>query len=85
MEEILGSCFIYISNSEIKSDYTIFIDVPEEYSALEQIDITLRNQISEYMKENNLILSNGEQTFCRRSFADFDELIDDFNFTKIQD
>ncbi len=75
---------IYVNNAIILSDYRIFEDIPDEYNALNQIDYQERQKISEYMKNNNLILCDGEQEF-KRNNGKFEELINSFKFQSIDD
>ena len=72
---------IYVDNTEISADYRVFIDIPEKYGALEQIDPVVRQKIADYMKENNLMLSDGEQEFYMMPDGEFDELIGNFKFS----
>lgn len=68
-------------------DYKMMVYPPEEYSALLQIDISMRKRVASYMKENNLRLKMGEQEFVRNE-PTIDELIDDeygFAFEKIEE
>ena len=53
-------CFneIVVEENEI-ADYTIFMEIPEKYGALEQIPEPIRKTISLYMQANNLKLKEG--------------------------
>ena len=65
------------------ADYKIFVDVPEKYSALKQIEEPIRNTISLYMQANNLKLSEGTHEFSRIN-GSLDEYINkEFQFEKI--
>ena len=66
------------------ADYKIFIDVPEKYDALEQIEEPIRKTISLYMQANNLKLSVGEHEFTRIN-GSLDEYInEEFQFEEIK-
>lgn len=84
----VGMLFQWILTTEIKTDkdysqivvekndiadYSVFIDIPEKYSALEQIEEPIRKTISFYMQANNLKLSEGTHEFTR-----FDGSLDDY-------
>ena len=75
---------IIINNKLNLADYKIFLEIPKEYDAIDQIDPNTRLKLSNYMKENSLILKDGVQTFNRHN-ADFNELILDFKFETIQE
>ena len=47
------------------ADYTVFIEIPEKYSALKQIPEPIRKTISLYMQANDLKLSEGIHHFDR--------------------
>lgn len=65
--------------------YKVFIEIPEEYGALEQIEEPVRKTISLYMKANNLKLAEGTHTFSRRN-GSLDEYInEEFTFEIIED
>jgi hypothetical protein len=89
-----GLVFYKLSTIEIKDlsqiyvqgtfDYEMMINPPEEYSALYQIDLSMREQVAEYMKTNNYKLKEGEQEFIKND-PTFDELINNgFLFEKIE-
>ena len=94
----IGATFQWASTTEIKftkdysqivveendvADYKIFIEIPEKYSALEQIEEPIRKTISLYMQTNNLKLSEGTHKFTRNN-GTLDEYINqEFNFEKI--
>ena len=73
---------IFVEENDV-ADYKIFIDIPEKYGALEQIDEPIRKTISLYMQSNNLKLSAGEQKFTRFD-GSLDEYInEEFKFEEI--
>ena len=94
----VGMLFQWASTTEIKTDkdyrkivveendiadYNIFIDIPEKYSALEQIEEPIRKTISLYMQANNLKLSAGTHNFTRFD-GSLDEYInEEFQFEEI--
>ena len=94
----VGILFQWASTTEIKTDkdysqivvekndiadYSVFIDVPEKYSALEQIEEPIRKTISLYMQANNLKLSAGTHNFTRFD-GSLDEYInEEFQFEEI--
>ena len=94
----VGILFQWASTTEIKTDkdysqivvekndiadYSVFIDVPEKYSALEQIEKPIRKTISLYMQTNNLKLSAGTHNFTRFD-GSLDEYInEEFQFEEI--
>ena len=47
---------IVVKENDI-ADYSIFIDIPEQYEALKQIEEPIRKTISLYMQSNNLKLA----------------------------
>lgn len=66
-------------------DYEMMINPPEEYSALLQIDSSMRGKVAAYMKENDFKLSLGKQEFIRNN-PTFEELIEDgFKFEKMEE
>ena len=66
------------------ADYKIFVDIPEKYGALEQIEEPIRKTISLYMQANNLKLSAGIHEFSRTN-GKLDEYInEEFQFEKIK-
>lgn len=66
-------------------DYKMMITPPEEYSALCQIDLSMRKQVADYMKKNNYKLKIGKQEFVRNN-PTIDELINDgFVFEKMEE
>lgn len=95
----IGALFQWASTTEIKTtkdysqifveendvaDYKIFIDIPEKYGALEQIEEPIRKTISLYMQANNLKLSVGEHEFTRIN-GSLDEYInEEFQFEEIK-
>ncbi len=65
------------------ADYSVFIDIPEQYKALEQIEKPIRKTISLYMQSNNLKLSEGTHEFTRIN-GNLDEYINkEFRFEEI--
>ena len=94
----VGMLFQWASTTEIKTakdyskivveendiaDYNIFIDIPEKYSALEQIEEPIRKTISLCMQANNLKLSAGTHNFTRFD-GSLDEYInEEFQFEEI--
>jgi len=68
------------------ADYTVFLYPSGKYKYLLRLDDKVRYRIAEYMKENNLVLKTGEQTFCAIGDATFEELTtQDFKFEKRQE
>ena len=66
-------------------DYEMMINPTEEYSALYQIDLSMRKEVAEYMKKNNYKLKSGKQEFVR-IHPTIDELINDgFVFEKMSE
>lgn len=66
-------------------DYEMMINPPEEYSALLQIDSSMREKVAAYMKENDFKLSSGKQEFIRNN-PTFEELIEaGFEFEKMKE
>ena len=62
----------------------IFVDIPEQYSTLEQIEKPIRKTISLYMQANDLKLSEGTHEFTRIN-GSLDEYINqEFQFEKIE-
>ncbi len=95
----VGMMYQWASSTEIKTDkeysqitveendiadYRVFIEIPDKYSALEQIDGSARQMISLYMQANNLKLSEGTHRFTR-SDGSLDEYISsEFRFEEIE-
>ena len=95
----VGMLFQWASTTEIKTDkdysqivvekndiadYSIFIDIPEKYSALEHIEEPIRKTISLYMQANNLKLSTGTHEFTRIN-GNLEEYInEEFQFEEIE-
>ena len=95
----VGMLFHWASTTEIKmtkdysqivveendiADYSVFIDMPEKYGALEQIEESIRKTISLYMQANKLKLSEGTHEFTRNG-GSLDEYInEEFQFEKIE-
>ena len=74
---------IFVEENDV-ADYKIFIDVPEKYGVLEQIEEPIRKTISLYMQANNLKLSAGEHEFTRFD-GSLDEYInEEFQFEEIK-
>ena len=68
------------------ADYTVFLYPYGKYKRFLELDDDVRYQIAEYMKENDLVLQVGEQTFCALRDATFEELTtQDFKFEKRQE
>ena len=65
------------------ADYSVFIDIPEQYKALEQIEEPVRKTISLYMQSNNLKLSEGTHEFTRFNGSLDEYLNEEFQFEKI--
>ncbi len=94
----VGMTYHWASTTEIKTtkdysqivveendvvDYKIFLEIPKEYSALEQIEEPIRKTISLYMQANNLKLSEGTHEFTQIN-GNLDEYINqEFRFEKI--
>ena len=73
---------IVVKESDV-ADYSVFIDIPEQYKALEQIEEPIRKTISLYMQSNNLKLSEGTHKFTRIN-GNLDEYInEEFRFEEI--
>ncbi|MBE6606058.1 MAG: hypothetical protein E7635_03375 [Ruminococcaceae bacterium] len=94
----VGMLFQWASTTEIKTDkdysqivvekndiadYNIFIDIPEKYSALEQIEEPIRKTISLYMQANNLKLSTGTHEFTRINGNLGEYINEEFQFEEI--
>ena len=74
---------ILVEENDI-ADYSVFIDIPEKYGALEQIEEPIRKTISLYMQANNLKLSVAIHEFTRIN-GSFDEYInEEFKFDEIK-
>lgn len=94
-----GMTYHWVSTAEIKTakdysqitvgeneivDYSAFLDIPEKYSALEQIEEPIRKTISLYMQANNLKLKEGTHKFTRIN-GTLDEYInEEFHFEEIE-
>ena len=74
---------IMVEEHEI-ADYTIFIEIPEKYGALKQIDEPTRKTISLYMQANNLKLSVGTHRFNRVDGTLEEYLNEEFKFETIK-
>lgn len=74
---------ITVYENEI-ADYTIFIEIPEKYGALQQIDEPIRKTISLYMQANNLKLSEGTHIFNRVDGTLEEYLNEEFKFEAIE-
>ena len=95
----IGMLYEWASTTEIKTakdysqiivkendiaDYKIFADIPEQYSALEQIEEPVRKTISLYMQSNNLKLKEGTHKFTKID-GSFEEYINqEFQFEEIR-
>ncbi len=66
------------------SDYTVFIEIPEKYRALEQIDESVRKTISLYMQANHLKLAEGIHRFNRIDGTLDEYLNEQFKFEPIE-
>ena len=64
-------------------DFSVFINIPEKYKALEQIEEPVRKTISLYMKANNLKLSEGTHRFNRIDGTLEEYLKEEFKFESI--
>ena len=65
-------------------DYNIFLNPDEDTKILNEIPLSLRKAISDYMKKNNLKLKEGHHYF-KRSNGTYEEYINDnFKFEKIE-
>ncbi|MBQ9940067.1 MAG: hypothetical protein IJO74_00800 [Clostridia bacterium] len=73
---------IVVEENDI-ADYKIFIDIPEKYIALNQIEEPTRKTISLYMQANNLKLSEGTHSFTRIGGSLDEYLNEEFQFEKI--
>ena len=74
---------IIVEENEV-ADYTIFIEIPEKYGALKQIDEPTRKTISLYMQANNLKLSVGTHRFNRVDGTLEEYLNEEFKFEVIK-
>lgn len=74
---------IVVEENEI-ADYTVFIDIPEKYRALKQIEEPIRKTISLYMQANNLKLSEGTHRFDRMDGTLDKYLNEQFKFESIK-
>ena len=94
----VGMLFEWASTTEIKTtkdysqivveendiaDYSIFVDIPEKYGALEQIEEPIRKTISLYMQANNLKLSTGTHEFTRFDGKLEEYINEEFHFEEI--
>ena len=73
---------IVVTESDV-ADYSVFIDIPEQYKSLEQIEESIRKTISLYMQSNNLKLSEGTHKFTRIGGSLDEYLNEEFQFEKI--
>ena len=73
---------IVVKESDV-ADYSVFIDIPEQYKSLEQIEESIRKTISLYMQSNNLKLSEGTHKFTRIGGSLDEYLNEEFQFEKI--
>ena len=73
---------IVVKENDI-ADYSIFIDIPEQYEALKQIEEPIRKTISLYMQSNNLKLSEGTHEFTRINGSLDDYINKEFRFEEI--
>lgn len=73
---------ITVGENEIV-DYTVFVEIPSKYSALEQIDEPIRKTISLYMHANDLKLKEGTHRFNRKNGTLDDYLNEEFAFEPI--
>lgn len=73
---------ITVGENEIV-DYSVFINIPEKYKALEQIEEPIRRTISLYMKANNSKLSEGTHRFNRIGGTLEEYLKKEFKFESI--
>ena len=95
----VGRCYQWASTTELEMskdyneitvgeneiiDYSVFIDIPEKYKALEQIEEPIRKTISLYMKANNLKLSEGIHRFNRIDGTLEEYLEEEFRFETIK-
>ena len=68
---------------EDEADYRVFLYPYGKYKRIFDIDNDVRYRIADYMKENDLVLSVGEQKFFAIRDASFEELItENFKFEK---
>ena len=65
-------------------DYQSFIIITDENEQLNEIDPEIRQQISDYMKENNLKLQEGHHYFNRIDGTYAEYIQDNFKFEKIK-
>lgn len=57
-------------------NYEMMLYPTERYSALYQVDVKMREKVSDYMKENGYVLKKGRQEFIRNN-PTFEELIEE--------
>ena len=65
-------------------DYSAFLNIPEKYKVLEQIDEPIRKTIALYMEANHLKLAEGTHRFCREGGSLDQYLTQDFRFEPIE-
>jgi len=95
----IGTVYHWVSTTELEmskdyneiivkenetADYTVFIEIPENYGALKQIDEPIRKTISLYMQANNLKLSVGTHRFNRVDGTLEEYLNEEFKFETIE-
>lgn len=66
---------IYIDEGDTV-DYLVIINPPDKYSQLLQIDMETREELAQYMKENNYKIKSGKHEFIRNN-PTLNELISD--------
>ena len=66
------------------ADYKVFVDIPEKYMALVQIEEPIRKTISLYMQANDLKLAAGTHEFNRINGSLDEYLNEEFEFVKIK-
>lgn len=55
-------------------NYEMMLYPTEKYSALYQVDVEMREKVSDYMREHDYVLKKGRQEFIRNN-PTFEELI----------
>ena len=95
----MGMLYDWLTNTEIKTskdysqivveendvaDYKIFVEIPEKYSALGQIEEPFRKTISLYMQANNLKLTEGIHEFSRFHGSLDEYLNEEFSFEAVE-
>ena len=90
IESINQTYFKFIVKEGQVVDYNDFINPQDETSALDHIDESIRLQIADYMRENNLKLKEGQHYVRKKVISNsedigiLDEHLKYFKFDKIE-